>query len=70
MNTGIVLWFNLTRGIGMIVSGNRLVFVHYANIISDQKRKNLSSGDKVEFDLYESAHRPGGVEARNVTKIT
>ena len=69
MNIGIVLWFNIIRGIGMITSGDRTVFVHHSNIISNAKRKNLYPGDAVEFDLYESMHASDKLEAKNVRKI-
>lgn len=49
---GTVKWFNNEKGYGFITADDRKdVFVHYSAIISDQKRKNLTDGEKVEFQL-------------------
>lgn len=52
--TGKVVAFDDKMGYGFIADKrNRLVFVHYSEIITPDLRKNLAPGDEVEFDLYE-----------------
>lgn len=67
MKEGTVKWFNQEKGYGFIESpGEKDVFVHYQAIISDEMRKSLNEGDRVEFDLEEG---PKGTQAANVRKL-
>jgi len=62
---GIVRFFNDSAGYGFISSGDRTdIFVHYTQI-EGAGMKSLSVGDKVKFDMYETAK---GFEAVNVKK--
>jgi CspA family cold shock protein len=66
MATGMVKWFNDSKGYGFIqADGNdRDVFVHYTAIQGDGF-KTLAEGQKVEFELIEG---PKGPQASNVCK--
>jgi CspA family cold shock protein len=66
MATGMVKWFNDSKGYGFIqADGNdRDVFVHYTAIQGDGF-KTLAEGQKVEFELIEG---PKGPQASNVMK--
>ncbi|PKK38776.1 Cold shock protein CspA [Clostridiaceae bacterium JG1575] len=67
MKEGTVKWFDQEKGYGFIeCPGEKDVFVHFRAIISEEMRKSLDEGDKVEFDLEEG---PKGVQAANVRKI-
>jgi CspA family cold shock protein len=73
MQTGQVVWFNDSKGFGLIETENgQTVFVHYTSIQfsstfhQDEFRK-LSAGQLVEFDLYEDAAK--GYFARNVIAV-
>lgn len=51
--TGSVKWFDEKKGFGFITAddGND-VFVHYSSIVDQPRRqKNLSQGQRVEFDI-------------------
>ena len=62
MHTGQVVWFNDTKGFGLIeAEGGQTVFVHHTNI---EDQHSLNPGQKVEFDLYEDEAK--GYLARNV----
>ncbi len=62
---GIVKWFNETKGYGFIKrNGGADVFVHYS-AIAGEGFKTLNEGDKVSFEVTESAK---GLEARNVAR--
>lgn len=64
MHTGKVVWFNDSKGFGLIeTDSGQTVFVHYSSIMADGFR-SLSPGQKVEFDLYEDQEK--GYLARNV----
>ena len=66
METGLVKWFNGTKGYGFISrSTGEDVFVHYKAINGDGYR-TLNEGDKVQFDVEKG---PKGLQARNVTKV-
>jgi cold shock protein len=65
--TGVVKWFNNTKGFGFIKVDGREndIFVHYSAIVGTGYR-GLEEGDRVSFIIA-----PGqkGEEARNVTKL-
>ena len=67
MATGLVKWFNDSKGFGFIqADGNeRDVFVHYT-AISGEGFKTLAEGQKVNFDLIDG---PKGPQASNVQKF-
>ena len=64
--TGIVKWFNDSKGYGFIErdSGQADVFVHFSAIQSEGFR-SLSEGQRVEFDVAEG---PKGQQAVDVVK--
>ncbi|MCK5571276.1 MAG: cold-shock protein [Bacteroidetes bacterium] len=66
METGVVKWFNGTKGWGFIrrESGED-VFVHYKAIAGEGYR-SLSEGDRVQFEVEEG---PKGLHASNVSKV-
>jgi CspA family cold shock protein len=66
MATGLVKWFNDSKGYGFIQAEgtDRDVFVHYTAIAGDGF-KTLAEGQKVEFELIEG---PKGPQAANVAK--
>ena len=66
MATGLVKWFNDSKGFGFIqADGNeRDVFVHYT-AISGEGFKTLAEGQRVMFDLIDG---PKGPHATNVMK--
>lgn len=54
--TGVVKWFNDSKGFGFLTMNDGTdVFVHYTGIISDQKRKSLTDGERVEFSITDGA---------------
>lgn len=67
LTTGVVKWFNTTKGFGFIaVDGqSRDVFVHYSAIQGDGF-KNLEEGDRVEFVMQLGDKGP---QAREVRKV-
>ena len=66
MEKGTVKWFNGAKGFGFISrQDGEDVFVHFRAIVGEGY-KNLTEGDKVEFDVERG---PKGLQATNVTKI-
>ena len=66
MATGLIKWFNDSKGYGFIQADgtDQDVFVHYT-AIQGEGFKTLAEGQKVEFDLIEG---PKGPQAANVIK--
>jgi CspA family cold shock protein len=63
--TGVVKWFNASKGYGFIqLDDGRDVFVHFSAIRSDGYR-TLKEGQKVEFTLKEGDK---GLQAEDVSK--
>lgn len=70
MPTGIVKWFNVTKGFGFITaqdanSGIKDYFVHYSAIEGDGF-KSLQMGEEVEFETTKTEK---GWMARSVKRI-
>lgn len=63
---GVVKWFDERKGFGFITTEEGTdVFVHYTSIQTDGF-KNLSEGDRVEFEVNDSDKGP---QAANVVKL-
>ena len=66
METGIVKWFNSSKGYGFLSRDEgEDVFVHYRSIEGDGY-KSLEEGEKVQFEITEG---PKGLQATNVSKV-
>jgi cold shock protein len=66
MAQGTVKWFNADKGYGFIaVDGGRDVFVHFSAIESDGYR-TLEEGQRVEFEITQSARGPQAEAVRAV----
>ncbi|HLA36984.1 MAG TPA: cold shock domain-containing protein [Candidatus Brocadiales bacterium] len=67
MSTGIVKWFNDSKGFGFIApdAGGKDVFVHQS-AIETQGFRSLAEGDKVEFEVIEDTK---GRKAAKVVKV-
>ncbi|MBV7276798.1 cold-shock protein [Clostridium thailandense] len=68
MSTGVVKWFNDEKGFGFITGddGSGDVFVHYSAIKEEGKRKDLSEGQQVSYDVIQTEK---GLQAVNVNKM-
>lgn len=66
MASGLVKWFNDSKGYGFIQADGteRDVFVHYSAITGDGF-KTLAEGQRVDFELIDG---PKGPQASNVQK--
>jgi CspA family cold shock protein len=64
MATGVVKWFNRSKGYGFIKpdDGSKDVFVHFSAIQADGV-KDLKEGEMVEFEIVDG---PKGPNAKNV----
>lgn len=65
MNTGIVKWFDATKGFGFISpeDGSKDVFVHHSAIRNGGGYATLSEGQRVSFEIEKG---PKGPSAKNV----
>ncbi|CAH0528682.1 transcription antiterminator/RNA stability regulator CspE [Vibrio hippocampi] len=65
--TGLVKWFNESKGFGFITpdNGTADVFVHFRSIESDGF-KTLNEGQKVAFNIEQGGKGP---QAANVTTL-
>lgn len=64
--TGVVKWFNVTKGYGFITrDAGGDVFVHYS-AINGSGYRSLEEGQKVEFTITEGEK---GVQAKEVSVI-
>lgn len=67
ITTGVVKWFNDTKGFGFIqAQDGQDVFAHFKNIHSEGF-KTLTEGQYVQFTM---AHGPKGLQAENITSIS
>ena len=66
MATGIVKWFNDSKGFGFITpdAGGDDLFAHFSAIV-DSGDKSLKENDRVSFDVTEG---PKGKQASNIQK--
>ena len=66
--TGTVKWFNDGKGFGFISrEGGKDLFVHYSAIQdTGDGHRSLAEGDRVEFDVEETAKGPA---AANVVRV-
>lgn len=63
--TGVVKWFNATKGFGFITNDkNEDIFVHYSAIRNNGGFRTLEEGQEVEFTV---AQGPKGLQAQDVT---
>ena len=67
MSTGIVKWFNDSKGFGFIsVEGEaKDVFVHHS-AIQASGYKSLSEGQKVEFEIVQGQKGPAAENVRTI----
>lgn len=66
MATGIVKWFNDSKGFGFITpdDGGSDLFAHYSAIV-DSGYKSLKDNDRVSFEVIDG---PKGKQASNIQK--
>lgn len=67
MATGVVKWFNSSKGYGFIspASGGDDVFVHFS-AIEMEGDKHLKEGQQVEFEIQDS---PKGPQAARIREL-
>lgn len=67
MPTGVVKWFSDQKGYGFVTpdGGGKDIFVHHSGI-DGEGFKSLKEGDKVEFEVTQSAK---GEQATKVKKV-
>ncbi|MBV7298224.1 cold-shock protein [Enterovibrio paralichthyis] len=65
--TGLVKWFDETKGFGFLTqdNGGKDVFVHF-NAIASEGFKTLAEGQKVSFNVEEGKK---GLQAANVIAL-
>jgi CspA family cold shock protein len=68
MTTGVVKWFNRSKGYGFIKpdDGSNDVFVHFSAIVAEGV-KDLKEGEKVEFEIITNQKGPN---AKNVVPLS
>jgi CspA family cold shock protein len=68
MATGVVKWFNATKGFGFITpdDGGQDAFVHIS-AVERSGMSGLAEGQKVSFDLQKG--RTGKTEATNLKSV-
>ncbi len=69
---GTVVWFDGRKGQGFIArDGGRDVFVHHTQILAAvEERRQLTTGDVVEFTAGEVGSRPQALDVRKVGHVT
>ena len=67
MATGIVKWFNDSKGFGFITpsDGSTDVFVHHSSIVAEGFR-SLAEGDRVEFAITQENKGQAAVDVRKI----
>ncbi len=67
-NIGTVKWFNDAKGFGFITpeEGGKDCFVHYSAIVGTGFR-TLAEGDRVQFDVVDSAKGPAADKVERVS---
>jgi len=67
MATGIVKWFNASKGYGFISpsNGGDDVFAHFS-AIDMEGYKTLKEGQQVEYEIQESPKGPQAARIRNL----
>ena len=63
--TGTVKWFSPLKGYGFVSVGSIEAFVHYSQITGDGYR-NLTAGDRVEFELVDLGKGPQAIKVKVV----
>ncbi len=66
--TGVVKWFNASKGFGFISNSESDgdIFVHYTNIRDSGQYRTLEEGQEVEFTLGEGEK---GLQAQDVVAV-
>lgn len=65
--SGVVKWFNASKGYGFISNPDgEDVFVHFSSIRDDGSFRSLEEGQKVEFTIGEGKKGP---QAQDVVKL-
>ncbi|MFF5719328.1 cold-shock protein [Streptomyces buecherae] len=67
MATGVVKWFNNTKGFGFITpdDGGEDLFAHFSSIVTEGY-KNLEENQKVTFDVTDGQK---GKQASNIKRV-
>ena len=63
MATGLVKWFNESKGFGFIASENKEFFVHFSEIVGSGF-KTIHENDKVEFTPGTNAKGPCATQVK------